>query len=162
MDMATVPSLIWSEARIYAPTAYNDLVEALMVYHESIESDDKATLIWHATGDAILLVYVYCSPTESPAIFAPFLDVPFVQTFVPAGNRTVYELVQAVASVISPEPKLYVLLSSPFIPHGYNLTQVRQANQSATNSAQCHPAPRWESTKQSSKHAQNKSLPSLT
>ncbi|KAL2797152.1 hypothetical protein BJX66DRAFT_298295 [Aspergillus keveii] len=107
MDMDTISNQLWSEARIYAPTAYNDLVEALMTYHESIETDDQATLIWHATGDAILLVYVYCSPAETPAVFAPFLDVPFVQTFVPAGNRTVYELVQAVASVISPEQKLH-------------------------------------------------------
>jgi hypothetical protein len=121
MDMDTVPNTLWSEARIYSPTAYNDLVEALMTYHESIETDDQATIIWHATGDAILLVYVYCSPAETPAVFAPFLDVPFVQTFVPAGNRTVYELVQAVASVISPEQKLYVL--SPTI------SPWRQANQ---------------------------------
>ncbi|KAL3463406.1 hypothetical protein BJX64DRAFT_120493 [Aspergillus heterothallicus] len=107
IEMATVPNGIWSEARIYAPTAYNDLVEALMTYHESIETDDQATLIWHSTGDAILLVFVYCSPSQTPAVIAPFLDIPFVQTFVPEGNRTVYELVQAVASVISPEPMLH-------------------------------------------------------
>ncbi|KAL2802687.1 hypothetical protein BJX63DRAFT_414200 [Aspergillus granulosus] len=107
MEMATVPNKIWSEARIYSPTAYNDLVEALMTYHESIETDDQATLIWHATGDAILLVFVYCSPVETPAVFAPFYDIPFVQSFVPPGNRTVYELIQAVSSVVSPEPMFH-------------------------------------------------------
>ncbi|KAL2821356.1 FAD-binding domain-containing protein [Aspergillus cavernicola] len=107
MDMATVPNQIWSESRIYPPTAYNQLVEALMEYHEAIETDDQATLIWHATGESIMLVYVYCSPVDNPSVFAPFYDIPFTMNFVEPGIRSIYDLVQAVASVVSSEPMLH-------------------------------------------------------
>ncbi|KAL4886766.1 hypothetical protein BJY04DRAFT_213520 [Aspergillus karnatakaensis] len=107
MEMSTIPNRIWSEGRVYAPDAYNDLIQALLQYHTDIETNDQATLIWQATNDAILLVFVYVSPEEDPAVFDQFRAVPFVQHLVEPGIRTVYELVQAVAGVISPEPMLH-------------------------------------------------------
>ncbi|KAL4918277.1 hypothetical protein BDW62DRAFT_210562 [Aspergillus aurantiobrunneus] len=95
IEMATIPNQIWSEARIYPPTAYDQLVDALMQYHEAIETNDQATLIWHATSEAILIVYIYCSPVEHPA------------NMVHPGIRTIFELAQAMADVVSPEPVLH-------------------------------------------------------
>ncbi|GKZ37673.1 hypothetical protein AbraIFM66950_009322 [Aspergillus brasiliensis] len=103
MDLVTVPTESWAEARIYPPTAYPELVKGLMKYHEAIEVDNKASLVWHATSQAILLVFFYCAPVDKPAAFQSFYDIPFMMNFVPPGTRSIYELVQAVASVISPE-----------------------------------------------------------
>ncbi|OOF95298.1 hypothetical protein ASPCADRAFT_147461 [Aspergillus carbonarius ITEM 5010] len=103
MDLVTVPTASWAEARIYPPTAYPELVQGLMKYHEAIETDNKASLVWHGTSQAILLVFFYCAPVEKPAAFQSFYDIPFVMSFVPPGTRSIYELVQAVASVITSE-----------------------------------------------------------
>ncbi|RDW70583.1 FAD-binding oxidoreductase [Aspergillus mulundensis] len=103
---------IWCEARVYPPTAYDALAAALIQYHDAIESDDKATLIWYANESAILLVLVYCSPDadaneNKPAIFAPFLSIPAVTSLVAPAVRTVYELGQGIADVVSTEAKVY-------------------------------------------------------
>lgn len=103
MDLVTVPTESWAEARVYPPTAYPELAKGLMKYHEAIEVDNKASLVWHATSQAILLVFFYCAPVEKPAAFQSFYDIAFLMNFVPPGTRSIYELVQAVASVISPE-----------------------------------------------------------
>lgn len=103
MDLVTVPTESWAEARVYPPTAYPELAKGLMKYHQAIEVDNKASLVWHATSQAILLVFFYCAPVEKPAAFQSFYDIPFLMNFVPPGTRSIYELVQAVASVISPE-----------------------------------------------------------
>ncbi|KAL4751252.1 hypothetical protein BDW72DRAFT_173981 [Aspergillus terricola var. indicus] len=74
-----------------------------MQYHDTIESDDKATLIWYSNDAAILLVLVYCSPelesldgknnpTPAPAVFAPFIGVSSLQSLVAPGVRTIYDL----------------------------------------------------------------------
>ncbi|PYH88761.1 6-hydroxy-D-nicotine oxidase [Aspergillus ellipticus CBS 707.79] len=95
MNLVTVPTTSWSEARIYPPTAYESLVHGLMQYHEAIETDNRASLVWHATSQAILLVFFYCAPVEKPpAAFASFYDIPFLMNFVPPGTRSIYELVQ--------------------------------------------------------------------
>ncbi|RAK71049.1 FAD-binding oxidoreductase [Aspergillus fijiensis CBS 313.89] len=107
MDMVTIPNQIWAEVQIYPPTASEPLLDALMQYHQAIETDNKATLIWNATDQFILVVYVYCAPIERPAVFEPFYNIPSVATFVPAGVRSVYDLVQAVASVNEAEPSLH-------------------------------------------------------
>lgn len=111
--MATIPNKIWAQATVYPPTAYDQLMKALMQYHDIIETDDQATLIWHQTSQAILLVYVYCSPVEKPAAFAPFYDIPSVMDIVPSALRTIYDLIQALADVNSPEPMLCVSASIP-------------------------------------------------
>ncbi|KAI2845191.1 CAZyme family AA7 [Aspergillus niger] len=103
MDLVTVPTESWAEARVYPPTAYPELAKSLIKYQEAIEVDNKASLVWHATSQAILLVFFYCAPIEKPAAFQSFYDIPFLMNFVPPGTRSIYELVQAVASVISPE-----------------------------------------------------------
>lgn len=109
--MATIPNKIWAQATVYPPAAYDQLMKALMQYHDTIETDDQATLIWHHTSQAILLVYVYCSPIEKPAAFAPFYDIPSLMDLVPPGLRTIYDLIQALADVNSPEPMMYVSTS---------------------------------------------------
>ncbi|PYH45989.1 FAD-binding oxidoreductase [Aspergillus saccharolyticus JOP 1030-1] len=107
MDMRTIPNQIWAAVQIYPPTASEQLLDALMHYHEAIETDNKATLIWNATPQFILIVFVYCAPVERPTVFAPFDEIPPVATFVPAGVRSVYDLVQAVAAVNEAEPSLH-------------------------------------------------------
>ncbi|PYH98599.1 6-hydroxy-D-nicotine oxidase [Aspergillus ellipticus CBS 707.79] len=99
IDMTTISNQIWTEVRVYPLTAATQLREALMQYHNAIEADNKASLIWNAINDIILIVYFYCAPVENPPIFQAFYDIPHLTSFVPSGIRTVYDLVQAVASV---------------------------------------------------------------
>lgn len=96
--MTTVPTQMWSEARVYPPTATGRLFETLMKYHEAIEHDNKATLIWLYTKEAALLVFFYCAPVEKPAIFEHFKEIPHVAH----GQRTIYEMVQAVRMFFQP------------------------------------------------------------
>ncbi|GLA55317.1 hypothetical protein AnigIFM63604_001964 [Aspergillus niger] len=107
IEMNTIPNQIWTEVRIYPLTAADQLRAALMQYHEAIETDNRASLIWNATNDIILIVYFYCAPVENPPVFQAFYDIPFLTSFVPPGIRTVYDLVQAVASVNEAEPTVH-------------------------------------------------------
>ncbi|PWY81204.1 6-hydroxy-D-nicotine oxidase [Aspergillus eucalypticola CBS 122712] len=107
IEMNTIPNQIWTEVRIYPLTAADQLRAALMQYHDAIETDNKASLIWNATNDIILIVYVYCAPIENPWVFQAFYDIPHFTSFVPPGIRTVYDLVQAVASVNEAEPTVH-------------------------------------------------------
>lgn len=99
----TVPNKIWAEARLYSPAENGRLLEALMQYHEGIENDNKATLIWHSVDQGTLLVFFYCAPVENPDIFAPFKAVPYMAHVVEPGCRTIYEMVQAVADILQSE-----------------------------------------------------------
>ncbi|OOG00783.1 hypothetical protein ASPCADRAFT_511678 [Aspergillus carbonarius ITEM 5010] len=107
IEMNTIPNRIWTEVRVYPLSAAAHLRAALMQYHEAIEIDNKASLIYNATNDIILVVYFYCTPIENPPIFQSFDDIPYLTSFVPAGIRTVYDLVQAVASVNKAEPTIH-------------------------------------------------------
>lgn len=107
--MNTILNQIWTEVRIYPLTAADQLRAALMQYHDAIETDNKASLIWNATNDIILIVYFYCAPVENPPVFQAFYDIPHLTSFVPPGIRTVYDLVQAVASVNEAEPTVYAI-----------------------------------------------------
>ncbi|KAL4928580.1 FAD-binding oxidoreductase [Aspergillus undulatus] len=127
IEMTTVSNKIWCEARVYPPTAYDSLVTALMQYHENIETDDQATLIWHGNSDAILHVYVYCSPVENPDTFAPFYDIPFLQGPVEPGVRTISDLMNAIAHFVSPEPMLHEFRTMSSIPSSNIYTAVEQA-----------------------------------
>lgn len=106
--MTTVPTQIWAEARLYPPMATDQLFQALMQYHEAIEKDNKATLIWMSTKEATLLVFFYCAPVETPATFQPFYDIPYITHVVPPSCRTIYGMVQAVANVLAVKQQQYV------------------------------------------------------
>ncbi|KAL4989543.1 hypothetical protein BDW68DRAFT_186378 [Aspergillus falconensis] len=110
LEILTLPNHIWCEARVYPQPVYDSLIAALMQYHDAIESNDKATLIWYS-NEAILLV-----PAPAPAVFAPFFDVPSLQNLVVPRFRAVYDLAQGIADVVSTEVKLYefrTMSSSP-------------------------------------------------
>lgn len=101
--MSTVSNRVWAEVRLYPPTANIELIEALMKYHEAIEENNKATLIFHATDQATLLVFFYCAPVEKPDVFKCFYDIPFLMNLIPPGCRTVYEVMQGTANVLEAE-----------------------------------------------------------
>ncbi|PYI06881.1 6-hydroxy-D-nicotine oxidase [Aspergillus sclerotiicarbonarius CBS 121057] len=107
IEMNTIPNQIWTDVRIYPLSAAAQLRAALMQYHDAIETDNKASLIYNATNEIILVVYFYCEPIENPPIFQSFYDIPYLTSFVPPGIRTVYDLVQAVASVNEAEPSVH-------------------------------------------------------
>lgn len=113
MIMRAIPNKVWAEARVYATPQNAQLMEALMEYHKIIETDNKATLVWHTLNHATLLVFFYCAPVENPDAFKPFYDIPFLQTVIPGGCRTVYGMVQATANILAAEQQWFVL---------YNLT----------------------------------------
>ncbi|TVY50645.1 Bifunctional solanapyrone synthase [Lachnellula cervina] len=102
-EMITVPNKVWAEARLYPPTQNLELIEALMKYHEGIEKDNKATLIFHATSQATLLVFFYTAPVDNPAVFKPYYEIPFLMKLIEPGCRTVYEVMQGIANVLQAE-----------------------------------------------------------
>jgi len=102
--MATVPNKVWAEARLYPPTQNVELIEALMKYHEVIEKDNKATLIFHATSQGTLLIFFYTAPVDNPEVFKCYYDIPFIMKLIEPGCRTVYEVMQGVANVLQAEP----------------------------------------------------------
>ncbi|KAF8866921.1 6-hydroxy-D-nicotine oxidase [Acephala macrosclerotiorum] len=114
--MATVSNKIWAEARLYPPTANNELIEKLMKYHEVIEKDNKATLVFHVTNQATLLVFFYCAPVENPDVFACFYDVPFLMNILPPGCRTVYDVVQGLANVMEQETQAHEMRTMTSLP----------------------------------------------
>lgn len=114
MEMITVPNKVWAEARLYSPAQNQELLEALMLYHEVCEKDPYATLIWHSVQQATLLVFFYCAPVEKPDAFKCFYDVPFLMNVVPPGLSTVYGVVQAVANVLSADILMWVLFERSF------------------------------------------------
>ncbi|CZR56975.1 uncharacterized protein PAC_06864 [Phialocephala subalpina] len=114
--MATVSNKVWAEARLYPSTANNELIEALMKYHEVIESDNKATLVFHVTNQATLMVFFYCAPVENPDVFACFYDVPFLMNILPPGCRTVYDVVQGLANVMQQETQSHEMRTMTSLP----------------------------------------------
>ncbi|KAL4953731.1 hypothetical protein BDW69DRAFT_205651 [Aspergillus filifer] len=137
IEMTTVPNNVWCEARVYSPTVYDSLVAALMQYHADIESDNQATLIWHGTSEAILHVYVYCSPIENPDVFAPFFNVPFLQAPVAPGLRTISELMHAIKNFVPEEDMLHEFrtLSSLPSPNIYKAAEQARIEQTSALSA---------------------------
>jgi hypothetical protein len=104
--MKTVPNKVWAEARLYSPSANEELIDALMVYHEKFEHDDKASLVMQTGEQATLLVFFYCAPVEKPDTFSCFYDISFLQHILLPGCSTVAGVVQAFANLHSPEPQM--------------------------------------------------------
>ncbi|KAL4963818.1 FAD-binding oxidoreductase [Aspergillus stella-maris] len=133
IEMTTVPNKVWCAARVYSPTEYDSLVAALMQYHANIETDNQATLIWHGTSDAVLHVYVYCSPLENPDVFAPFFDVPFLQAPVTPGIRTISELMHAIKHFVPEEDMIHEFRTMSSLPSPSILQAAEQARLEQTS-----------------------------
>ncbi|KAG2420464.1 hypothetical protein HFD88_000076 [Aspergillus terreus] len=116
MIMRAIPNKVWAEARVYATPQNAQLMEALMEYHKIIETDNKATLVWHTLNHATLLVFFYCAPVENPDAFKPFYDIPFLQTVIPGGCRTVYGMVQATANILAAEQQCHDMRTMSSLP----------------------------------------------
>ncbi|KAF7590696.1 hypothetical protein BBP40_002532 [Aspergillus hancockii] len=81
--------------------------------HSKQATPRRADAVSHSHRDrSSLLSSFYYAPVDRPAIFQPFYDIPSLATLVPAGVRTVYDLAQAVASLVAGEPELYFPLLS--------------------------------------------------
>ncbi|KAL4737915.1 hypothetical protein BDV11DRAFT_190645 [Aspergillus similis] len=116
--MNTIPSAIWAEGRVYpaTPETSATLHKALMAYHELIETDNKATLIWHTINQTTLLIFFYCAPVEKPDVFAPFYDIPFLMNVVPPAKRSVCEMVNAVRNVLALEQLSHDMRTTTTLP----------------------------------------------
>ncbi len=79
-----MPDKVWAEARIYAPTANNQIIEALMLYHEGIEKDQKAMLAIQFIDQAALLAFFCCVLVEKPDVFQYLYKIPFLMKVTPA------------------------------------------------------------------------------
>lgn len=106
VEMTTVSNGIWAEARLYPPTQNNELLDALMLYHEACEKDANASLIWHSVNQATLLIFIYCAPVESPEAFSCFYDIPFMAKLVEPSITTIYGLLHGISNVLSSDPLL--------------------------------------------------------
>ncbi|TVY81095.1 FAD-dependent monooxygenase yanF [Lachnellula suecica] len=100
--MATVSNKVWAEARLYSPTQNAELIEALMKYHEEIEKNDKATLIFSATSQVTALVFFYTIPVENPEVFNCYYSIPFMGKIVEPGCRTMYQVMRALENLMQP------------------------------------------------------------
>lgn len=105
VQMSTVPNQVWAEGRLYSPDMDNNVMEALIHYHEASEKDNRATLIWQAVEGATVVVFFYCAPVENPDVFKCFQDIPFVSRIVEPGFRTVYDVMEGFASLNAGPPK---------------------------------------------------------
>ena len=105
VEMTTVPNRVWAEGRLYSPTMNNTLIDALVLYHEASEKDNKATLIWHAVEGATLVVFFYCAPVENPDVFNGFREIPFMARVLEPGCRSVYDVMEGFAGVNAGAPK---------------------------------------------------------
>ncbi|KAL2824310.1 hypothetical protein BDW59DRAFT_180373 [Aspergillus cavernicola] len=114
--MTTIPNRIWAEGRVYASAQNPDLIAALMTYHQLIEKDNKASLIWHTLNESTLLIFLYCAPVEKPAVFSPFYDLPFLMNAVPPACMTVYQMVQGVANILAKEPLCHDMRTTTTLP----------------------------------------------
>ncbi|KAL4941529.1 hypothetical protein BDV06DRAFT_212600 [Aspergillus oleicola] len=128
-----VSNKIWCAARVYPSTAYDSLVMALMQYHAKIETDNQATLIWHGTSDAILHVYVYCSPVDDPDVFAPFFDIPFLQAPVAPGIRIISDLMHATKHFVPEDDMLHEFRTMSSLPSPSIYTAAEQARREQTS-----------------------------
>ncbi|KAL4804248.1 hypothetical protein BDV18DRAFT_162011 [Aspergillus unguis] len=117
ITMSTLTNRIWSAARIYSSTQNETLLEALMAYHDLIEKDNKASLIFQTIKGTTLVLYLYCAPVQYPDVFSPFFDIPHVASLVPDGCRTVYEMIQAVADVMAPEQLYHDMRTTSTLPN---------------------------------------------
>lgn len=106
--MATVPSQVWAEGRVYSADMNGQLLNALMRYHEAGEADKKASLIWQSVHGVTVVVFFYCAPVDNPPVFRCFNDIPCLTRLVEPGCRSVYDVVEGFASLNPVEPKWYV------------------------------------------------------
>ncbi|KAF9889617.1 hypothetical protein FE257_007125 [Aspergillus nanangensis] len=116
MIMQAIPNKVWSEGRVYAGPQNFQLLDALMKYHEIIEKDNKATLIWYTLNQVTLIVFFYCAPVETPDAFKPFYDIPFLQNVVPPSCRTVSEMCQAIANVMAADQQYHDMRTMSSLP----------------------------------------------
>jgi hypothetical protein len=104
--MATVPNKIWAESRLYATSENDQLLKALMLYHEAIENNNKAVLYFHVVKQATLLVFFYCEPAESrPSVFDCFSDIPYMVQGMKPGKKRLLDVIQGIAEVLDTEDK---------------------------------------------------------
>jgi hypothetical protein len=99
--MSAISTNVWADARIYSPSVNEELLDALMLYHEACEKDTNATLIWQTVQQATLVVFFYCAPVENPAVFSSFSDIPSLTSIVPPGINTVYGVTQGLADFMT-------------------------------------------------------------
>ncbi|RDW77834.1 hypothetical protein BP6252_05887 [Coleophoma cylindrospora] len=116
VEMAAVSNKIWAEVRLYQTSQNGELLEAMMLYHEASEKDNKATLIWHSVSQGTLLVFFYCAPVETPSVFECFYSIPFLVNIVPPGLNTVYGVVQGLKDVLSADVGQHELRTMSSLP----------------------------------------------
>lgn len=106
--MSTLPSEVWAEVRVFAPSQEDELLDAMMRFHEANEKDPNASLIFNAVPGATLLVLVYAeSVDERPAVFDAFENIDAIAKMLPGNKYTIFQIMSALESSIATEPKKY-------------------------------------------------------
>jgi hypothetical protein len=103
MEMTAISNSVWAEARFYAPARNQELLKALMVYHDACEKDCNASLIWMSFKEATLLVFCYSAAIESPAAFQCFYDIPFLSHALQPKVSTIYGVTQGLKEIMDTE-----------------------------------------------------------
>jgi len=107
IEMATIPNTAWGETRIYYPPENDQLLKALMKYHEVIETDDKAVVYYHSVRNLTLLTLFYADPIETrPAVFDCFYDVAHMTSGMQPGPRRLLSVIEGIAQILDTERKL--------------------------------------------------------
>ncbi|EIT72688.1 hypothetical protein AO1008_03642 [Aspergillus oryzae 100-8] len=101
--MKTVPTKVWSEAKLYAPSVTSELLQALMKHHGAIESDEKSSLLLTCNNQGSALVSFYCDAVDKlPAVFEPFEHIPATSQSLPRGVYSTYELLGVIEDLAVP------------------------------------------------------------
>ncbi|KAL4745783.1 hypothetical protein BDW72DRAFT_46261 [Aspergillus terricola var. indicus] len=118
VTMTTLSNTLWSENRLYSASQNTAFLSALMAYQTLIESDNKASLIYHTVNDRTFVTFTYSGPPEGecPGIFVPFQHIPYIRYLVSPARRTVLEMAKGVADVLESEKLFHEMRTTTTLP----------------------------------------------
>lgn len=113
---------IWYSIVAYSPSDYEKVMPALAEVQANMEKDPKANVYMLASKSSIIVAFFYAEPADSPAAFAPLLNLKTMAVSVPPTNGTVYKLAVGMST---PEPAIVRMINSVITkPDGAYFTSV--------------------------------------
>ncbi|KAL5050787.1 hypothetical protein BDW71DRAFT_194511 [Aspergillus fruticulosus] len=90
VEMTILPNTFWSANRLYSASQNTAFLSAIMTYYTLIESNNKASLIYHTVNDRTFVSFTYSGAVDDghPNIFKPFQHIPYMRYLVPPARRT--------------------------------------------------------------------------
>ena len=96
---------IWYQVSVHSPDQVPDILDAFAKWQSKEAADIKSTVALIITLESVTLGLIYSAPSEKPAAFAPFNDIPALTVAVPPTNGTVNSLTQILGTTFSNTPQ---------------------------------------------------------